>query len=180
MRNEGNMGDNRLIGADEDDVLIGRGGNDFLRGNGGDDTLEGGFGDDTLNGGDGADRLFGGAGADLLFGGDGEDLFAYRTSDIGGMQDTILDFDLGVDVRGQRPTGDFIDLRAVDANLNEAGDQAFVFSPDGGLVPNGVAVEDFRGGARVLIDIDGDAQADQTILLRGVVADEVTANEFLL
>jgi len=62
-----------LFGTLGNDTLIGGEENDTRNGDGGDDTLIGGAGHDVLNGGDGVDTLTGGAGNDVLNGG-----FDYR------------------------------------------------------------------------------------------------------
>lgn len=54
----------------------------------------GGGGHDTLAGGFGGDVLAGGRGRDMLTGGAGRDTFAFSR---GNGQDTITDFELGID-----------------------------------------------------------------------------------
>ncbi|MBX9455833.1 MAG: Ig-like domain-containing protein [Rhizobium sp.] len=124
-----------LAGADEfygnsaRDCLIGFAGNDYLEGGGGNDSLVGGSGVDKIWGGVGSDRVWGGAGndrisgekgRDFLSGGEGADTFVYWSLADSpwkrGMMDSILDFD---------PSEDKIDLRAIDANANKSGNQAF-------------------------------------------------------
>jgi len=82
LANEGEGGDDTLIGGEGDDYLHGGAGDDDLSGDGGidalfgndgDDTLAGGADDDHLYGGAGDDDLDGNAGADIAYGGDGED-----------------------------------------------------------------------------------------------------------
>ena len=63
----GNDGNDYLVGNDEDDILNGFGGDDLLEGAGGNDQLFGGDGIDFLLGGVGADTLIGGAGDDFYF-----------------------------------------------------------------------------------------------------------------
>ncbi|MBV1868740.1 MAG: hypothetical protein KUG69_12680 [Marinosulfonomonas sp.] len=74
--------------------VIGTGGADTLTGTSGDDILLGGGGDDTLNGGAGDDLIVDGAGSDMLTGGAGADIFTF---DPDSSDDTILDFERGVD-----------------------------------------------------------------------------------
>lgn len=70
----GGDGDNTLNGNGGDDRLDGGAGNDVLTGDLGDDVLIGGEGDDNLNGGDGDDHVDGGAGDDVLIGELGDDI----------------------------------------------------------------------------------------------------------
>ncbi len=115
----GDAGDDRLSGGSGDDLLIGgagadslRGGtdhdtldggigNDYLRGDSGDDVisgadgsdyLSGASGNDVLDGGAGNDRLYLGAGSDVATGGLGADRFVFRSDDLDGATDTIVDF----------------------------------------------------------------------------------------
>ncbi len=73
-REEGDAGDNVLIGGADDDIFNGGNGADVLVGFSGYDVLSGGNGEDTLIGGSGNDELFGGNGADKLFGGSDDDV----------------------------------------------------------------------------------------------------------
>ena len=67
---------------------------DTLTGGAGGDVLSGGAGQDQLDGGAGADILMDGTGNDSLSGGAGADIFVL-TGD--GAEDTILDFQAGID-----------------------------------------------------------------------------------
>lgn len=132
-----------LEGGTGGDVLSGGAGDDRISGLGGDDTLSGGDGDDRLLGGDGADILAGGRGADTLSGGEGDDTFRYAdAAEFAG--DVITDFS----------GGDRIDFSAATA-LRFIGDAAF----------SGAAGEMRQSGAALLIDADGDGQADITASL---------------
>ncbi len=100
--------DNRLDGADGNDVLYGgpAGGDDMMYGGNGDDRLFGGRGNDTLTGGEGVDYLKGGSGEDVLivdgddmdalYGGPGRDTFRFFPSNLGGA--SIRDFSDGEDM----------------------------------------------------------------------------------
>jgi Ca2+-binding RTX toxin-like protein len=159
-----------LDGAGGDDRLVGRAGDDSLLGRSGQDTLRGGAGEDTLVGGSDRDLLRGGAGQDLLSGGKGDDRFIF-TSPADGDGDRIADFG-----RGQ----DRIDLRGIDADLDSAGDQAFVFR---GLDPftgegGEVRFSQANGVTNVSGDIDGDRAADFQIQLDGLLT--LTGGDFLL
>ena len=75
--------------------------------------------------------------------------------------------------------GDFLDLTAIDADANTAGDQAFslvgAFSGSAGQ-----AVLTFDAGSnstRLLLDVNGDGQADGLVLFIGQVT---SANGWLL
>ena len=74
------LGDDTLIGNDNNNAIKGNRGNDIVFGKGGDDTLRGDTngntisdGNDWLDGGAGNDLLIGNAGKDRLFGGAGND-----------------------------------------------------------------------------------------------------------
>lgn len=120
-----------------------------LVGNDGANLLNGLAGNDTLYGLGGNDRLEGGAGSNVLIGGAGVDRFIFSTL---GVNDRITDF----------TTGEWIDLRGMDANAGLAGDQAFnwvggnAFSNTAGelrtYVLNGV---NYLAG-----DVNGDGIAD--------------------
>jgi hypothetical protein len=124
----GAEGWDRIEGRDGADWLRGDGGNDTIDGGSGDDTIDGGSGNDTINGGSGADFVQGGLGADTLTGGaeaagaaDADTFYYASWSEFG---DTITDFEHGVDK---------IDVSAIDARPDIAGNQAFTFdaTPDG-------------------------------------------------
>ncbi|MBO6899570.1 MAG: type I secretion protein, partial [Shimia sp.] len=104
----------------DDDVLTGGAGNDSLRGDRGNDVLSGGdgrdylsgaSGNDTLDGGAASDRLYLGAGSDVASGGSGADTFIFRSDDLDGSQDSILDF--------STTEGDRLDLRRLDLGGSE-------------------------------------------------------------
>jgi Ca2+-binding RTX toxin-like protein len=124
----GGSGNDRIAGHTGDDFLRGDSGNDRIHGGRGDDELQGGSGrdllvggpgDDTLQGGSGNDLLIGGLGADRLEGGPDADVFRLtRVADSpSGGGDSIVDFE----------DGDRIDLRQIDADVTQPGNQAFVF-----------------------------------------------------
>jgi serralysin len=137
-------------GTDGADTLFGALGNDTINGGGRADILLGGAGDDTLIGGTGNDYLFGEA---------GKDRFAFDNSNVGhGETDTIADFH-----HGQH---DKIDLLAIDANANKDGDQAFkivdAFTGHAGqMVVGPDGIDQFS----VRMDVDGDSEADFTIVV---------------
>ncbi len=74
VANDGEAGENDLVGSDVEsvyggsgnDTITGNNGNNVLRGNAGSDTISGGPGDDVIDGGTGTDTLSGGTGIDTL------------------------------------------------------------------------------------------------------------------
>ena len=165
-----------LIGSGGDDRLLGFGGGDTLSGLAGADRLSGGHGIDFLSGGDANDRLSGGpdsdtlrgdSGADLLLGdaapdqltgGSGADTFRYRkVSDLpSDGRDTIRDFTHDLDL---------IDLRRVDADPGDPGNQAFTFIGPADFTDTPGQLRYASG--RLSGDTDGDSRADFQIALRG-------------
>lgn len=146
---------------------------DYFKGFGGNDKLFGGFGDDTLFGGSGNDRLFGGADSDTLFGGDGADRFVYMSASDAASNDTIVNFQHGIDKIG---------LALVDADEIKLENDAFTFI---GKQPfSAVAGQlrfshtDLPGSTLVHGDLNGDAQIDFTITLSGTV--KLSATDFYL
>ncbi|WP_413161087.1 FG-GAP-like repeat-containing protein [Capilliphycus salinus ALCB114379] len=89
----GTSGDDTLVGSTEDDVIEGLEGDDVLAGELGNDLISGGDGDDLLRGGLGSDTLTG----DDSSGGEGMDRFVLAEGE--GI-DTIVDFELGIDLIG--------------------------------------------------------------------------------
>lgn len=158
-----------LIGTASNDTLTGGNGNDTLNGDAGNDSLIGGGFNDTVIGGDGDDKIIGGLGADWLTGGLGNDTFKYKSS---------------AEINGDRITdlavGDKIDLSAIDANLQQTGDQAFSFL--GSNAFTGVAGElrysySYSYGS-LYFDINGDKGNDYVIDITGSYIP--TATDFIL
>lgn len=169
---------NNITGGRAADTLNGGGGNDTLTGGGGSDILTGSTGDDTLSGGTGNDTLSGGAGRDTMEGGTGADIFVFATGD---SSSAIFDEITGF----SSVEKDIINLVAVDANANLAGDQALTFIGSAAFsnvagqlrVHAGTAS---GGGVATIIDGDtnGDGTADFSIALIGTVA--LAATDFML
>jgi Ca2+-binding RTX toxin-like protein len=150
-----------FIGGINDDVATGDSLANSLAGKNGNDVLIGGAGDDTIDGGGLADTITGGQGADHMNGGGGADTFVYNS--------VTESTDAARDVIDHLKKHDVIDLSAIDADVNTAGDQAFtrVAAFDGHA---GQMTLTFSGGVTLLqVDVDGDAQADMTIQLTGHV-----------
>uniref|UniRef100_UPI003735E936 Ig-like domain-containing protein n=1 Tax=Shewanella maritima TaxID=2520507 RepID=UPI003735E936 len=117
----------------------------ILDGGDGDDVLVGGEGGDLLIGGDGDDVLIGGLGDDLLVGGQGNDTFVWTQNDTG--IDTIDDFNTSEDKL------DLSDLLQGETESNLGDYLSFSFN---------------NGNTTIEIDVDGDGNVDQTIILDGV------------
>jgi Ca2+-binding RTX toxin-like protein len=129
-------------------------------------VMTGNSGANTLNGGSGNDVLQGAGGRDLLTGGGGLDRFVFTS-----LADSAVAF-AGRDSINTFAHGDKIDLSAIDANVNVAGDQAFTWSP-GGLT--GVAGQLYvqQNAARswtVWADVNGDGNADFALNIYGAPA----------
>lgn len=159
----------QVFGGDGDDLLIGGKHADMLNGDSagagkhdGSDQIDGGKGDDILSGDGGADGLTGGKGADVLTGGSGADSFLFSSMrELGQAGHADLITDLAAE--------DFIDLSRIDADVTQAGNQAFVLAPalDGHA---GQAAFSYDAGSDLTtlsLDVDGDGQADGVITITG-------------
>lgn len=151
-------------------TLNGDGNANTLTGTGGDDVLWGNGGNDTLYGGGGNDVLHGEAGNDMLWGNAGNDRFVFDNAGTMGW-DRIRDF----------TSGDKIDLSAIDANANVAGNQAFTFigskwlSKPGDL---GFYKDAQKGWTSIQGDLNGDKKYDFSIAVDGSYA--FSASDFIL
>lgn len=174
----GGNGDDHLTGNDIGNILTGGGGDDFVLGNAGEDFLYGDAGDDSIEGGIGNDQLFGGAGIDQMTGGAGKDYFTGGAgADImtGGAGMDLYIFHALSDSSNAAPdriidaTGDRIDLRKIDANTTVARDQAFTFvSAFTHLAGEATLTWDQQSNVTtLLLDVNGDALADFTLLING-------------
>ena len=159
--NGGSAGDT-LTGDTKDNTFYGYGGADSLSGGLGKDLLVGGDGADSLNGGDGADTLVGGAGADLLTGGTGVDTFRFLalSDSTPAAMDRITDY----------VAGEVIDLSALDANSQLAGDQAFKLVSSFSHAAGQLMLSYADGVTTVLADVNGDAVADFAFQINGKLA----------
>lgn len=156
----GLAGNDQLRGGSGYDMLYGGDGNDRLDGEAVNDYLSGGTGNDQLFGGDGNDRIGGDAGADTLHGGAGNDRFDFASNDFGTI-DVVSDF-----VRGS----DRIGLEFFDARPATLDDDALAFVFQGQFVGGGqgsVRYEFVGASTQVMVDTNGDAVSDLSILLAG-------------
>ncbi|CAN5226568.1 hypothetical protein BH10PSE6_BH10PSE6_00940 [soil metagenome] len=164
----GNALNNTLIGNSGNNVMKGQDGKDNIQGGAGADDLQGGSGDDKLMGEAGADLLYGALGADRLNGGLDADLFIFKSvaeSTLVAMgRDTISDFDAG--------QLDKIDLTAIDARTDLAGDQAFTFIGSDAFTGVAGQLRFQAGGTGLAIfgDINGDSTTDFAINLKDVTS----------
>ncbi|MGO4387414.1 M10 family metallopeptidase [Microvirga sp. 2YAF29] len=149
----------KAIGGSGRDVIKGNAAANILQSGSGNDTLYGRGGNDKLYGGSGNDKLFGQGGADVLIGGKDADTFVFRsTSDsYGAEKDVIRDFLSGID---------HIDLRRIDADVSQSGNQAFIFIGQNAFGDRAGELR-FAGGI-VAGDVNGDGIADLEIVLAGI------------
>lgn len=198
----GGAGNDTVRGDDGNDQLAGDDGNDQIAGGNGNDTIYSGAGADAASGGAGADSILGGAGQDsitgeggndtiqggggrdILVGGSGRDVFDFNAvseSPFGAARDELRPGG-GVAVAFEgagAAQGDLIDLSGIDANVNVAGNQAFVF---GGTGIGRVWCVNEGTTTRVYANVDGDSAAEfqLDILDGGVLASAYGAGDFVL
>jgi Tol biopolymer transport system component len=140
-------------------------------GNGLDNRLTGNGAANRLEGGSGGDTLVGGGGQDQLIGGTGADLFRYLALSDSGT--TIARWDVIQDF--SRAEGDRIDLSALDARTDRAGDDAFAFLGEAPFAANAPGQLRYEYSALLGMGVlyastDRDAEAEFAILLAGVAA----------
>jgi Ca2+-binding RTX toxin-like protein len=158
----GDGGNDSLLGDFGMDTLSGDAGNDTLGGGGDSDRLWGGNGADSLSGGDGDDEIIGGAGRDMMTGGIGIDTFIWNSTaeSTNAARDTVQFFE----------SNDWIDLRAIDADTTQAGDQWFNFVEGGRpffTSAGDLWLETIRGGVALCGDVNGDGFVDLAINFTG-------------
>jgi Ca2+-binding RTX toxin-like protein len=136
--------------------VVGTDFNDFLTGNEQVNGLTGGDGNDTLRGGAGVDVIRGGANADTFV------LLSIQDAPVlGASAEYYSDF--------SEAEGDRIDLSAIDANVNVAGDQAFTAI---GTAAFGNVAGQLRFNTKVNVlegDVDGNGIADFHVRLDGLL-----------
>jgi len=182
---EGGGGRDEMSGDFGDDLLFGGDGRDRQMGDDGDDRLSGGFGNDKLSGGGNADTLFGGGGNDTLAGGTGRDVLTggrngdrfrfealHDTGKFHARADRITDF--------SQAQGDRIDLKAIDADATQKGNQAFTFIGAAAFSNVAGQLHYQTGGGHTYLsgDVDGDGRADFVVRSDKPVA--FVAGDFVL
>lgn len=173
-RVSGGRGGDTLMGAGGADELLGRRGHDVLDGQADDDTLVGGLGDDLLEGGSGADSMRGGGGADVF-------VFTEVGDSTAQERDELLPGRLGVALgRPGAEVGDVIDLTEIDADAEQAGDQAFVFGASETIAGLWLVEEGDVTVVRASVDDDAEAEFELAILDGGVGMADYTSDDFAL
>jgi Ca2+-binding RTX toxin-like protein len=173
---DGGAGNDVLYGDSDNDTLLGQDGVDKLYGGFGLDYLNGGAGNDVLYGNSDKDTLLGHRGADKLYGGADADIFAFtsiRDSTAKAVgRDTIYDF--------SSRQKDKIDLKAIDASTKSGGNNMFKFigSQDFHNKAGELRWEKVKAGVYVYGDVNGDGNADFSLLLRGIT--KLTKGDFFL
>lgn len=184
MNDNGASGADTLEGGDDSDALYGMDGNDILSGGEGNESgviaaidgtvfyqggLFGGDGDDVIYGGGGDDEIYGGLGQDDLYGGNDSDTFVFASIEEigkGSTSDYIGDF--------SSKQNDLIDLSAIDANPNKAGDQKFKWIGDDSFSKAGQV--SFKNG-KVKINTDSDKGAEAVLIVN---TNKMDADDFIL
>ncbi|CZF78953.1 retention module-containing protein [Grimontia marina] len=144
----GGAGDDRIYGQSGIDLVLGGSGNDFIDGGADNDYLRGGSGDDSIHGGSENDWLRGESGNDTLKGGTGKDTYVWGSGDADLDEtwvDTITDFNIS--------EGDTLSL----GDLLQA--------------DSVVTATDHNGSIVISIDIDGNGDIEQHIVLDGITVD---------
>lgn len=112
-----------IYGNQDDDVITGNQTNDLIIGGKGNDLLLGGKGNDQIYGDVGNDTLIGDLGQDILVGGPDFDIFVLPTKTAAAtdyLADTILDFQVGVDMIALTDGLTFSNLILIPVNNNTA------------------------------------------------------------
>ncbi|WP_342236124.1 calcium-binding protein [Inquilinus sp. OTU3971] len=136
------------------------------------ENVNGGNGDDTIIGTSADNVLNGWFGKDQLTGGGGADRFVFSAAAATAAADRITDF--------SQAQHDVIDLLQIDANVEAAGDQAFILIGSGPFTGQaGELRYDFGGGGTLIAgDVDGNGSSDFYIRLVGTIG--LTAADFAL
>ncbi|MGF1708063.1 calcium-binding protein, partial [Enterovibrio baiacu] len=144
----GGEGNDTIYGQAGIDLIFGGSGNDRLFGGADEDFFRGGSGDDLIDGGSEDDWLRGDSGNDTLTGGTGADTYYWGNGDTATDEvwvDTITDFNIA--------EGDTLNL----GDLLQANSIVTASDENGSMVIN--------------IDLDGDGDFEQHIVLDGVSVD---------
>lgn len=158
-------GNDKIAGTKYADALLAGKGNDAVSGGGGNDVLKGDAGNDKLDGGAGRDKLAGGSGADSF-------IFKSTADSFGSTRDTIADF--------KQSEKDRIDLKAIDASMKAAGDQAFKFIGTDAFHKKAgeLRFEKKSGDTIVHGDVNGDGKADFSVVIDASI--NLKASDFIL
>jgi Ca2+-binding RTX toxin-like protein len=138
--------------------VTGGAGADWLAGGNQEDTLSGGVRADTIRGGGGDDLITGGQNRDVLTGGTGGDTFLFAWNDSPSQPDLIKDL----------TNADAIDLTSIDVDPGSSYDTFDLvssFSNTPGEMR--LTYDAVANRTSLLMDMDGDAAADMTILMSG-------------
>lgn len=171
----GNSLANSILGNGGYNLIDGASGNDTIDGGDGNDTLVGGTGNDYLIGDAHKDRLIGSAGTDSLSGGAGADVFVFQAlsdSVAGEGRDRITYF--------KHTQGDRIDLSAIDARTDLAGNDAFTFIGSSAFSGRAgqLSVQGVQGGTLIAADVNGDRVSDFEFLIEELAG--LNEDSFLL
>jgi Ca2+-binding RTX toxin-like protein len=162
----GGAGQDTLSGGNGADQLFGGSGNDALGGGNGDDAMDGGSGNDVLTGGNGNDTLDGGVGNDTLAGGNGDDTLVGGVGNDtmnGGNGADVLQGGVGDDALNGGTGPDTLDGGAGDDTLNGGvGADTFVFKP--GFGNDTIASFQAIGPDHDLLEFDSGIFADTAAL----------------
>jgi len=172
-----NGGDDTILGGRGNDDIFGQTGDDSLFGDDGKDEISGGSGDDYAEGGESADAFFGGLGSDTMDGGAGKDRFDYFETSGSGPANADRDRIKGF-IHGE----DRIDLFDIDAIQGAgAGNDAFTFIGGDPFIQAG-QLRAVQNGADTWIEANavGASGAEMRIVLVGVTATTITADDFVL
>ncbi|MCV3736454.1 hypothetical protein OCK02_09585 [Rhizobium sp. TRM96647] len=152
----GGKGADHVKGGSSKDKILGGSGNDVLQGGSGNDKIEGGSGNDRITGGKGADILTGNSGADRF-------IFTSAKDSTSSARDTITDF--------WRSQKDKIDVSAIDARADKAGNQSFKFIGEKAFNGTDGQLRAKKSGDGIMIsgDINGDKKADFSIFVDQIV-----------
>ena len=159
------------VNAGGNDRIDGRDGNDTLFGQVGNDVLTGGRGDDVINGGSGNDTLVCGNGKDVLVGGGGAGIYDFNAATELSAGSPLTDIIIGFAVSDRIDISDIVTGKA-----NPAAPFTFQTTPLTGA--GQVTFTQTANNTIISGSTDGDAAAEFTILVRGLV--NFTAGDFIL
>ena len=132
LTDDGEPGDDTLLGGAGDDVILGKDGNDTIDGGDDNDFADGGAGDDIIDGGQGVDILLGGDGEDTIDGGSETDLI------LGGDDADQISGGDGIDILDGGAGDDTVDGGAdTDFILGEEGKDTLIGGGDSDVIAGG-------------------------------------------